>query len=95
MATYIVDRVHREACPAGGRHIAGVCTYPSGGYHSRAAVVASIRAGDAWYTHAGGGVPGARIHPIAACPRCRAATPYITTQPDGLRPNNLDALPDC
>lgn len=94
MAQYLVGRVRREACGDGvHRHIEGVCTYPTGEHFTRTQVVASIGAGNEWYTHVNG-VKQARIRPIRQCPRC-SAVPYITTRADDSLDNNLESLPNC
>ena len=90
----IVTKVRKETSTDGThRHLEGVCTIDETHY-SRGQVVASINAGEDWYTSAGG--HQARIKPMTYCPApaCRAQ-PYITTAPDHTTVNNLENLPPC
>ena len=92
MTTYTVTGVRMEAC--GDRiheHIEGVCT-TDGTHYTRKQVVDSIDAGNTWRTSAGG--REATIHKVARCRRC-PATPYIETNPDSSKQDNLDNLPRC
>lgn len=92
MATYTVTKVRMERCGDGkSEHIEGVCT-STGAHYSRKEVVDSIRAGNVWKTSGGG--YAATIRPIAKCRRC-PATPYIETNPDSSKLDNLDNLPRC
>jgi hypothetical protein len=94
MATYIVTRVRKELSADGShRHIAGVCT-ESGGYYPRQHVVDSIKAGDKWRTRADG--YEAVITTVAYCFRATcAASPYIKTDPDSTKKDNLENLEEC
>lgn len=92
MSTYIVTKVRMESC--GDRvhqHIEGVCT-DTGTHYSRKEVADSITAGNTWKTSAGG--YEAVIHKVSTCRRC-PATPYIETNPDSSKLDNLDNLPRC
>lgn len=92
MSTYVVTQVRKEACGDGLHlHIEGVCTN-AGLHYTRQEVVDSLGAGNSWKTQSG--IVEATIHPMAKCPRC-SATPYITTNPDGTKVDNLDNLPAC
>jgi len=94
VTTFIVTKVRKETSSDGThRHIEGVCT--DGGNHStRSQVVNSINAGNAWKTKSGG--YEATITKIAYCPKpgCMAA-PYIKTNPDSTKQDNLENLPEC
>lgn len=89
-----VTKVRKETSTDGThRHIEGVCT-SDGTHHTRAHVVDSINAGEAWYTSGGGSQ--ARIKPLTYCPAQGCpAKPYITTAPDHVTANNLENLPPC
>jgi hypothetical protein len=94
LTTYIVTHVRKELSADGShRHIEGVCT--SGGVHyTRKEVVDSINAGNVWKTNAGG--YEAVIEPIRYCPRPACmATPYIRTNPDSTKKDNLENLDPC
>jgi Protein of unknown function (DUF3892) len=66
----------------------------SGAYVSRADVVASIKAGNVWKTNAGGYEE--TIRPITYCRRGGCyATPYIETNPDSTKKDNLENLDPC
>lgn len=92
MTTYTVTGVRMESCGDGiHEHIEGVCT-SAGVHYTRKQVVDSIDAGNTWKTSAGG--YEATIHKVARCRRC-SATPYIETNPDSSRQDNLDNLPRC
>ena len=88
---------HRPAPDGAGHSDAGASTCwkspgaTDGTHHTRAEVVASIKAGNRWVT-VGGGV----IRPINYCPASRCvASPYITTRADDSTDNNLENLPRC
>lgn len=94
MATYIVTRVRKELSTDGThRHIEGVCTNTNTHY-TRKEVVDSIADGNVWKTSADG--YEAVIEPIAKCPKpsC-SATPYIRTNPDSTKKDNLENLDPC
>jgi hypothetical protein len=93
MSTYTVTKVRKEQSSDGShRHIEGVIT--SGGVHyTRQQVVNSINAGNTWQTSAGGYT--ATINAITYCPRANCyASPYIRTNPDSTRQDNLENLPE-
>ncbi len=94
MATFIVDRVRKELSADGShRHIEGVCT-DSGQHYTRKQVVDSISTGNTWKTRADG--YEATIRPIRFCPRPNCyAEPYITTNPDSTKKDNLENLDLC
>jgi len=94
MAEYIVTKVRKELSDDGKhKHIKGVCT-EGGTYYSRKEVVDSINAGNTWKTSADG--YKATIKPIKECPKpgC-SANPYIETNPDSTKKDNLENLPTC
>ena len=96
MATYIVTKVRKES--AGGsshphRHLEGVCT-EGGTHYTRKDVVDSINAGHTWKTRAGG--YEATIEKITYCPHPAClVTPYIKTNPDSSKKDNLENLDEC
>jgi hypothetical protein len=92
VATY--TKVDREYSADGThRHIAGVCL-DTGSSHTRDEVVRSIRVGDEWKTRADG--YEAVIHEVSRCPRVACtATPYIATNPDSTKKDNLENLDEC
>lgn len=94
MSTYSVNRVRREwSSDYAHKHIAGVYT-TDGVYHSRAEVVASIKAGNHWYSSGGGNT--AKIHVVQKCMKYGCLmTPYISTNADGSLGDNLDKLPEA
>jgi hypothetical protein len=75
------------------RHICDVCTQGAIRY-SRQEVIDSIRQGDSWRTLADG--YSAEIRIIDACPweGC-ALAPYIATNPDSTKKDNLENLNPC
>jgi hypothetical protein len=92
MAAYTVTRVRKErSSDSSHEHLEGVCT-DTNLHYTRAEVVASLEAGNAWKTSAGGHT--ATIHKVAHCPRC-TASPYIETNPDSTKQDNLVNLPTC
>jgi hypothetical protein len=94
MTTYTVTHVRKETSEDGShRHIEGVCT-DNGTHYTRKQVVDSINAGNTWKTRADG--YEAVIEPITYCPRsgCRA-TPYIKTNPDSTKKDNLENFDPC
>jgi hypothetical protein len=94
MTEFIVTKVRKELSDDGThKHIEGVCT--SGGVHyTRKEVVDGINEGNTWKTQADG--YEAEIEVISYCPRpgC-VATPYIRTNPDSTRKDNLENLDPC
>jgi hypothetical protein len=94
MATYTVTKVRKELSDDGTHeHIEGVCI-TDGTHYSRAEVVKSIKAGNTWKTSADG--YQATIEPISHCPRVACyATPYIRTNPDSTKKDNLENLDRC
>ncbi len=94
METFVVTGVRKAlAMDSSHMHIESVCT-PDGTRYTCEEVVDSIRAGDTWMTWADGYV--AQIEPIDRCPQpgC-TATPYIRTNPDSTKQDNLEYLPLC
>ena len=74
------------------RHLEGVII-DSGIHYTRRQVVDSIGAGNTWKTRANG--HEAVIHPVRYCPRATCfATPYIATNPDSTKLDNLENLPE-
>jgi hypothetical protein len=94
MATHTVTKVRKELAQDGShRHIEGVCT-TDGRHYTRREVVASITQGDSWQSSAGGYT--AKIEAIRFCPRSAClASPYIKTNPDSSKLDNLENLPEC
>jgi Protein of unknown function (DUF3892) len=94
MSTFTVTKVRKELSDDGThRHIQGVCT--SGGtYYSRKEVVDSIDGGNTWKTSADGYT--ATIKKMSYCPRSGCmATPYIETNRDSTKKDNLEKLDIC
>jgi len=94
MARYTVTKVRKE-WPADNshRHIEGVCT-DSGAHYARTEVVDSIDAGNTWKTKADG--YEATVEKITYCPKPNClATPYIKTNPDSTKLDNLENLDAC
>ena len=90
----IVTRVRKELSEDGSHeHVEGVCI-TDGTHYTRAQVASSLAAGEDWTTSAGGSL--ARIRKVTHCPRpmCRVS-PYLTTEPDHTKFNNLENLPPC
>lgn len=74
-------------------HIEGVCT-DANVHYTRRQVVDSINAGNTWKTKAGG--YEATIKTMNYCPKAGCtATPYIKTNPDSTKKDNLDNLDRC
>ena len=94
MATYVVTRVRKElSANRSHRHIEGVCV-ESGTHYTRREVVDSINAGNTWKTKADG--YEATIRTVAYCPRQGClAKPYIETNPDSTKKDNLENLEEC
>lgn len=94
MTTYIVTKVRKElSSDATHRHIEGVCT-EVGVHSTRKEVVDSIAAGNTWKTKADG--YEAEIHKVSRCPKTNCtATPYIATNPDSTKKDNLENLDEC
>jgi hypothetical protein len=92
VASYTVTKVRKEySSDSTHRHIAGVCT--SGGtYYTRKQVADSIDGGNTWKTSAEG--YEATIEVVSTCPKCSAA-PYIRTNPDSTKKDNLENLDPC
>jgi len=93
MSTYTVVKVRKEmADNRTHRHLEGVITV-GGAHYTRAEVMQSIRAGHVWKTSAGGFSAVIRVEqacPLGGC----AAAPYITTNPDSTKLDNLENLPE-
>ncbi|MHB0928017.1 MAG: DUF3892 domain-containing protein [Candidatus Nanopelagicales bacterium] len=93
MTTYIVTRVRKEPSRDGThQHIAGVCTTTA--YYTRQQVIESISVGNTWVTQAGGIQAVIRIAGSCRRPGC-AVSPYIKTNPDSSKFDNLENLPLC
>ncbi len=94
MATYTVTKVRKElSTDRTHRHIEGVCT-DAGVHYTRQQVVDSIKAGNVWKTSAGG--YSATITTLTYCPKPECyAKPYIKTNPDSTKLDNLENLPEC
>jgi hypothetical protein len=94
MATYVVTKVRKEqSADSSHEHIEGVCV-ESGAHYTRQEVVDSIKAGNAWKTKAGG--YEATIEAISYCPKAGClAKPYIKTNPDSTKKDNLENLDRC
>jgi Protein of unknown function (DUF3892) len=94
MATYIVTKVRKELSDDHShRHIEGICT-DAGVHYTRKEVVDSITNGNIWKTRADG--YEAIIEPIRFCPKPNClATPYIRTNPDSTKKDNLENLDPC
>lgn len=93
MSTYTVTKVRKELSTDGThRHLEGVITN-AGVHYTRRQVTDSITAGNTWQTSAGGYT--ATIRKVTYCrrPAC-LATPYIETNPDSSRLDNLENLPE-
>jgi hypothetical protein len=89
MATYSITAVHMErAASSTHEHIARVKLAGNVGDYARAQIIAWIREGHRFFTHAS---PPALVY-VHSCPYC-AASDYITTHPDSTTKNNLLDLP--
>lgn len=93
MTTYTVTKVRKEySADFTHRHLEGVIT-TAGVHYTRKEVVDSIAAGNTWKTSAGG--YSATIRAVSYCPRSSCyASPYIQTNPDGTKLDNLENLPE-
>jgi hypothetical protein len=93
MATYTVVAVRKEWGADGRhRHLEGVFT-DAGTHYTRREVVNSIDAGNTWRTSAGG--YSATIHKVTYCRASGClASPYIETNPDSSKLDNLENLPE-
>jgi hypothetical protein len=94
MATYTVTGVRKKlSSDRSHRHIEGVCT--AGGQHyTRRQVVDSINAGNTWKSKGGGYEATIRVLRFCTRPGCMT-TPYIATNPDSTKKDNLDNLDEC
>jgi hypothetical protein len=94
VATYIVAKVRMEWSSDGSHeHIEGVCL-EDGTHNTRREVVDSIDAGNTWKTKADGFE--ATITTMSYCPRSGCpASPYIKTNPDSTKKDNLENLDRC
>jgi hypothetical protein len=92
--TYTVTKVRKELSGDGSHeHIEGVCT-SSGIHYTRQEVVDSINAGNTWKTSSDG--YEATIATVAYCPKTNCyAKPYIKTNPDSTKKDNLENLDRC
>jgi hypothetical protein len=93
VTTYTVTKVRKETSSDGQhRHLEGVIT-DGGTHYTRKEVVDSIGAGNTWKTSAEG--YSATIHKVSYCPRAAClASPYIATNPDSTKKDNLENLPE-
>jgi hypothetical protein len=93
MASFTVTKVGREASADGShKHIASVVTDTNVRY-TRQQVVDSINAGNTWKS-SGGGLT-ATIKAKSYCPKVNCyAKPYIETNPDSSKLDNLENLPE-
>jgi hypothetical protein len=94
MAAYITTtrRTSNPTTPRDAPHLEGVIT-DSGIHYTRKEVVDSISAGNTWKTSADG--YSATIHKLSYCPRGAClASPYIATNPDSTKKDNLENLPE-
>jgi endonuclease V-like protein UPF0215 family len=94
MATYTVTRVRKELSDDGThKHIEGVCT-SAGVHYTRKEVVDSINADNTWKTQADGYEETVKV--ISCCPKSKClASPYIKTNPDSTKKDNLENLEAC
>lgn len=94
MAIHIVTKIRKELSSDGThRHIEGVCT-EDGTHYTRKQVAESIAAGNTWKTKADG--YEAIIGVIQYCPRDRCpATPYLRSNPNSTKKDNLENLDEC
>jgi hypothetical protein len=93
VATYTVTKVRKEWAPDGKpRHLEGVIT--DGGIHyTRKEIADSIDRGHSWKTSSGG--YSATISKVTYCPHGSCvASPYIRTNPDSTKQDNLENLPE-
>jgi hypothetical protein len=93
--TYYVKKVRKESVRTNGgthEHIVGVLP-GAGNYYSNQEVVDSIAASNEWLTDAEG-EPKAKIRQLGYCPVTDCYhKPYLTTDADSSRRNNLENLP--
>lgn len=93
MTSYIVTKVRKELSSDGShRHIEGVCV--EGLHYTRRQVVDSINSGSTWKTSSGG--YEATIKVMGSCTHAGCtASPYLKTNPDSSKLDNLENLPEC
>lgn len=93
MTTYTVIKVRKETSADGQhRHIEGVIT-DANVHYTRQQVADSIATGDTWKTSSGG--YSAIIRKVSFCPKGSClATPYLATNPDSTKLDNLENLPE-
>jgi hypothetical protein len=93
MTNYTVTKVSKETSADGThRHIATVVT-DTGVRYTRQQVVDSINAGNTWKSSGGGYT--ATIKAKGYCPKANCyAKPYIETDPDSTKQDNLENLPE-
>jgi len=91
--TYLVTKVRHETSSDGTHeHIEGVCV--NGVHYTRRQVVDSINLGNIWKTSTGD--YQAIITVTSYCPKTAClASPYIKTNPDSTKLDNLENLPEC
>lgn len=94
MTTYVVTKVRKElSADTSHEHIEGVCT-EDGTHYTRQEVVDSIDDGNTWKTSADG--YEATIEKMTYCPESGClAKPYIKTNPDSTKKDNLENLDRC
>jgi hypothetical protein len=93
MTTYTVTKVRKEdSADKTHKHIEGVIT-DTGVHYTRKEVVDSINNSNTWKTSADGYT--ATIQKMGSCPKpsC-SASPYIKTNPDSTKKDNLENLPE-
>jgi Protein of unknown function (DUF3892) len=94
MSDHLVTGVRKTlSADATHRHISDVCTQGAIRY-TRQEVIDSIREGDSWRTLVDG--DSAEIHIVVACPwKGCGLSPYIATNPDSTKKDNLENLDPC
>jgi hypothetical protein len=97
MAIYYVTKVCKEKDrkdKSTHEHIIGVCTN-TGQFYSNQEIVDSLQAGNEWYTSVAG-EPMARIESRKSCTYTGCNhKPYLKTEADPSKKNNLENLPHC
>lgn len=90
---YTVTKVRKELSRDGShRHLEGVIT-AANIHYTRKQVADSIDAGNVWKTSGGG--YSATIRKVSYCHRGAClATPYLATNPDSSKLDNLENLPE-
>ncbi len=93
ISTYTVVKVRKELSnDPSHRHIEGVIT-DDGTHYTRQQVASSIDAGNVWKTSADGYT--ATIRNVTYCHHASCyASPYLATNPDSSKKDNLENLPE-